>query len=349
MEKGEKAQPYIKRQECKQTNKLADEAKQVINPLINFSLSPAHSLSVCKPLRSCHRPHSKAGPIWSRVCFCLSVPSSPSSAFVLRVCRGLLRTRHRFRLLLNMHLPQNQPLISTEAWDPHICKSTSVPLQRGDSPGSRRTQESHPHPKTNRIRTHTDTNAINLGVSDRWPPKTNPRHMHIRFQTLFHSPPSQTSHPQHAELIKIRSCQSVSLCQHSVFFCQEAERQEAEICSLAQGRLLWREARGPEGTYSILHKWHHTVTALRHPPELIQQRITTSQIRRTASSSCPEHTELCQHERRSSVSLSELEGSFVRLAIMLPPSKSKISNQCLQIFALPTSLALVRFMYSLWA
>ncbi len=111
--------------------------------------------------------------------------------------------------------------------------------------------------------------------TSRWPPKTNPRHTHIRFQTLFHSPPSQTSHPQQAELIKISSCQSVSLCQHSVFFCEESERQEAEICSLAQGRLLWREARGPEGTYSILHKWHHTVTALRHPPELIQQRITT--------------------------------------------------------------------------
>ncbi len=151
--------------------------------------------------------------------------------------------------------------------------------------------------------------------TSRWPPKTNPRHTHIRFQTLFHSPPSQTSHPQQAELIKISSCQSVSLCQHSVFFCEESERQEAEICSLAQGRLLWREARGPEGTYSILHKWHHTVTALRHPPELIQQRITTSQIRRTASSSYPEHTELCQHERCSGVSVSELEGSFVRLAV----------------------------------
>lgn len=58
--------------ECKQTNKLADETEQVINPLINFSFSPVHSLSVCKPLKSCHSPHSKAGPIWSKVCFCLS-------------------------------------------------------------------------------------------------------------------------------------------------------------------------------------------------------------------------------------------------------------------------------------
>lgn len=217
-----------------------------------------------------------------------------------------------------MHLPQNQPLISTEAWDPHICKSTSVPLQRGDSPGSCRTQESNSHPETNRIRTHP--NAINLGLSDRWPPKTNPRRTHIRYQTLFHS----SRHPQHTELIKIRSCQSVSLCQHSVFFCEESERQEAEICSLAQGRLLRREARGPEGTYSILHKWHHTGTALRHPPELIRQRITTSQIHRTASSSCPEHTELCQHKQRSSVSVSELEGSFVRLAVMLPFQKQNL-------------------------
>jgi len=34
MNKGEKSQPYIKRQECKQTNKLANETEQVINPLI---------------------------------------------------------------------------------------------------------------------------------------------------------------------------------------------------------------------------------------------------------------------------------------------------------------------------
>ncbi len=40
MEKEEKAQLYIKRKDCKQTNKLADETEQVINPLINFSFLP---------------------------------------------------------------------------------------------------------------------------------------------------------------------------------------------------------------------------------------------------------------------------------------------------------------------
>lgn len=40
MNKGEKAEPYIKRQVCKQTNKLADETEQVINPLINFPFLP---------------------------------------------------------------------------------------------------------------------------------------------------------------------------------------------------------------------------------------------------------------------------------------------------------------------
>lgn len=111
---------------------------------------------------------------------------------------------------------------------------------------------------------------------------------------------------------------------HSVLFCETSEKQEAEICSPDQGGFSYRRARGPEGTYSILHKWHHTANALRHPPELIQRRITASQIRRTASSSCPEHTESCQHERHSSAS--QLEGSFVRHSVMLLHQKQSLQS-----------------------
>ncbi len=154
MEKGEKAQPYIKRQESKQTNKLADETEQVINPLINFSLSPIQSPSVCKPLKSCHmQPNSKAGPIWSKVCFCLS----PALLSLLCFCPAcLLGSAPRSASLQAFikYAPSTKPAANLH-WSLgpahmqiHICSSskrrfTGITPHTGVSPSPQNQSQTH--------------------------------------------------------------------------------------------------------------------------------------------------------------------------------------------------------------
>lgn len=197
-----------------------------------------------------------ASPIWSRVCFCLFTALLCSSAFVPVACRGLLRARHRFGPLLNMHLPQNQSLISSEAWDPHICKSTSVLLQRRDSPGSRCTQESHPHPNANQTHTHKCTHKRNQlrslktltpllrAAAPPLAPRLHAHIHHVRVKPTIHLPLKQS--PQSAlstpSLLKSDHVR-VSLCITTLFsFVRRLRNRrprsvpQIEVASLTEGQ-----------------------------------------------------------------------------------------------------------------
>lgn len=115
----------------------------------------------------------------------------------------------------------------------------------------------------------------------------------------------------------------VSLCVIALFsFVRTRRDRRLRSVFLAQGR-----EEDQRGTYSILHKWHHTARALRHPPELIQQRISRSPIHRTASSSCRSIRSCVNTNKHSSVSEVELQGSFVRLASnAAPPKKHNLQS-----------------------
>lgn len=194
----------------------------------------------------------------------------------------------------------------------HICSAskrrfTGITPHTGVSPSPQNQSQTH-------------TRKCNQPPAD--PPRqTLDIHTYVSKHSSIHLPHKQATLST-LNLLKSAHVR-VSLCVSTLFSFVRSLR-DRRLRSVPWPRGGSSDGR-PEGTYSILHKWHHTVTALRHPPELIQQRITTSQIRWTASSSYPEHTELCQHERRSGVSVSELEGSFVRLAASRSQAKSPIN------------------------
>lgn len=131
-----------------------DETEQVINPLINFSLSPIQSPSVCKPLKSCHmQPNSKAGPIWSKVCFCLS----PALLSLLCFCPAcLLGSAPRSASLQAFikYAPSTKPAANLH-WSLgpahmqiHICSSskrrfTGITPHTGVSPSPQNQSQTH--------------------------------------------------------------------------------------------------------------------------------------------------------------------------------------------------------------
>lgn len=118
----------IQGQDSKQTSRWEE---QVINPFINslsLHLSPR---AVCKPLNPCRNTtqrlaQSVLGPV--RVCRGCTPPPC-----LLSLCSPSLQAVIKYAP--SRPISQNQCLISGGAWDPHICKSTSALLQRGEEEG----------------------------------------------------------------------------------------------------------------------------------------------------------------------------------------------------------------------